>query len=465
MSKPRAVLYLRQSTEKEESISMELQESSCREHCKKKGYDVVAVYSDPGISGRTFKRPGVAKAMDMIERKDADVIVLWRWNRLSRNTSHWFLAAEKVESVGGRIESAEEDIDTSTSVGQLSRGMFVQFAAFESARIGDVWKETHARRIRMGLPANGKPRFGYTYSRENGFRPDPVTGELLRKLYLDYIAGTGFWKLAQFTRAHGGPSQATGAKDMMDTGFGAGYITHRGELIQGAHQAVISEDEWRAYKVARRERSGRPRAESAGHLYSGLVRCECGASMSGNHFNDRRTGERKSKYNCAALRAGGDHTNTVITPTIDTAVLDFLRGVAEPLDARAAGVRANSKPVGRIDARPKILADLSKVAVKIDSATEKYIAGDIQKDTYDRTIAKFREQQQELEDRLESLEVKLQAPPPVEAAANLVAHWDLMPLEVKRSILKSLGISIVVGRAGGGRWNPKEVRVSADWEA
>lgn len=464
MTKPRAALYLRQSTFREESISLELQENACRTYAEQQGYEVVATESDPGISGRTWNRPGVQKVMSLIEDKGADVIVLWKWSRLSRSRLDWAVAADKVETLGGRIESATEPVDVSTSVGRFARGMLTEFAAFESERIGDAWKEAHARRIRNGLPANGRPRFGYTYSREEGFQQDAVTGPLLRRLYLDYIAGTGFWKLAESTRAHGGPSQATGVKDMMDSGFGAGYITHRGELIPGAHEAVITEDEWKAYKVARKERSFRPRAESAGHVYSGLVRCECGATMTGNHYTSR-TGERKSRYSCAALRAGGDHTNTVIFDTVEAAVLDFLRMVSSVVNPKAEVKQAKAQPLGRIDARPKINADLSKNAARIDALTMKYLDGDVTKEVHDRLMSKLHAEKEELQDRLDSLEVKLQAPPPTALAVDLVAHWDQMPPEVKRGILSDLVDRIEVSREGGGRWNPKEVRVIPVWEA
>ena len=33
-----------------------------------------------------------------------------------------------------------------------------KLAAFESDRIGEGWKEAHARRTKAGLTANGKPR-------------------------------------------------------------------------------------------------------------------------------------------------------------------------------------------------------------------------------------------------------------------------------------------------------------------
>lgn len=461
MSKPRAALYLRQSTYREESISLELQEHTCREHAKRQGYDVVAVESDPGISGRTWNRPGVQKVMSLMEAKGADVIVLWKWSRLSRSRLDWAVAADKVETLGGRIESATEAVDISTSTGRLARGMLTEFAAFESERIGDSWKETHARRIRNGLPASGKPRFGYTYSREGGYAPDPVTAGLLRSLYLDYLAGAGFMKLSQSTRAHGGPIEAAGVKGMMDSGFGAGYITHRGEFIKGAHEAVITEDQWKAYRVARKERAGRPRAESAGHTYSGLVRCECGAMMTGNHFTQR--GERKSKYNCTAFRSEGGHTNAIVTSSLDAAVLEFLQGVAADVNTKARS--APAKPLSRIDARPQIKADMSKNASRIDTLTVKYLDGDVSKEVHDRLLAKLHVEKESLEDRLASLEVKLQAPPPASLVVDLLAHWDQMPPEVRRGILGALVAHIEVSREGGGRWNPKEIRVIPVWEA
>lgn len=49
---PRAVPYLRQSIAREESISLALQERACRDHCLARGYEVAAIESDPGISGR-----------------------------------------------------------------------------------------------------------------------------------------------------------------------------------------------------------------------------------------------------------------------------------------------------------------------------------------------------------------------------------------------------------------------------
>jgi DNA invertase Pin-like site-specific DNA recombinase len=285
----RAVLYLRQSTYREESISLELQETACREYAQRRGYSVVGVESDPGLSGRTFNRPGVAAVMDKVDRGDADVIVLWKWSRLSRNRLDWYQAADRAQQAGGRIESATEPIDTSTSIGRLSRGMMIEIAAFESERAGDQWKEAQERRIRNGLPHDGRNRFGYVYDADAKMhRPDPATGPVLVELYERYVGGAAFSALVTWLAAQGIPPHSAqqwsiaSVKRTLDTGFAAGLITYRGEKHPGAHQALIDESTWAAYLEARARRRQRPRAERSQYLLSGIVRCAtCGLAMTG----------------------------------------------------------------------------------------------------------------------------------------------------------------------------------------
>lgn len=71
VARERAVIYLRQSEFREESISLDSQEHVCREFAERQGYDVVDVFAD-GVSGRTWQRPGVHNAMSAVEEGRAD---------------------------------------------------------------------------------------------------------------------------------------------------------------------------------------------------------------------------------------------------------------------------------------------------------------------------------------------------------------------------------------------------------
>jgi DNA invertase Pin-like site-specific DNA recombinase len=471
--KPRAILYLRQSSGKdEESISLELQETACRDYADRQGYEVVAVEADPGISGRTWKRPGVVKVMDMIESKKADVIVLWRWSRLSRSRMDWAVAADRVQTAGGRIESALENVDVSTSTGRLARGVLTEFAAFESERIGEGWKETHARRIKQGLPANGKPRFGYAYSREDGFVPDPETGPVLAEMYRRYTSGQSLYTIVSWLNGQGistvpgyggnGIWSHKTARNVLDSGFGAGLLLSKGAHYSGAHESVISMEEWEEYLSRRESRRTRRRGERSSYMLSGLTICgQCGSAMSGGSYLKKDGTRSKVTLTCAAVRNNQAHkggsTNMLIA---EEAVMVWLKGLAEEINTAAAS-SMRGKKIARVASKSTetIARDLAKLEARSDMLTNKFLDGTIPETSYTRLSAEIASKKEALEASLRAAKVAVRNPV-AELVPDLLSQWDRLDVSVQRDLLSRL-INKVVVTAGRPR---ATVRVVPAWE-
>jgi site-specific DNA recombinase len=439
----RAILYLRQSVAREDSISLELQESSGRDYCRRMGYEVIRVEADPGISGRTWKRPAVVRVMSAIESHDADVIVLWKWSRLSRSRLDWAVAADRVQTAGGRIESATEPLDTSTSTGRLARGMMTEFAAFESERIGDVWKESHARRIKNGLPANGKPRFGYQYTAAEGFTIDPVTGPTLAATYRSYIAGTSVYALVRTlndgdtrpVRGYGVVSDGLWSdrtlRRVMDSGFAAGFISFRGELLPGAHEALIDSDEWDMFNEARARRRVYRRVERSEYLLSGLVRCICGSSMTAGQFGTTHT----AKYRCKFAHDKRSHPGGYVTASfVEDAVFDWL---TEWRDELAKKPKTARRPRAVADPSEKIVQQIAALDGKIDRLGLRLVDSAIPVDSYNRILTALQLEKASLESaRVTAVVAARRAP--VEAIPQLLDAWEDLDVPVRREILRSL---------------------------
>lgn len=457
-NKPRAILYLRQSISREDSISLELQETAGRAHAKQQGYQVVGVESDPGISGRTWNRPAVQRVMAMIEAKEADVIVLWKWSRLSRSRLDWAVAADKVETAGGRIESATEPLDVSTSTGRLARGMLTEFAAFESERIGDVWKEAHARRVAQGRPANGKPRFGYAYTREAGFTPDPISGPVLTQAYRRYITGESFYSLTAWL--NDGPTRpvtgygpqtngywtTTTIRRVMDNGFAAGYFTRHGERVQGIHEALITEQEWDEYQVRRDSRRVHRSGEKSEYLLTGLVFCAlCGSGMYANIFGHDRT----VKYRCSGVAEKRIHTGGyMMASALEADVFIWIQGLAEEIT-----LAAKAQPTIKhttTDPTPRLRRALIKVESRLDTLTLRLLDGTVPQDAYERTRDTLLGERRGIEVQLRVERVELAKPAPA-LVPDLVANWDLLPLHARRDMLKRLiaRVEVTPGRPRG----------------
>lgn len=452
---PRAVLYLRQSTHREESISLELQETAGRDYAARMGYTVTEVLADPGLSGRTWARPAVQKALALIEAQDADVIIVWKWSRLARNRRDWAVAVDTIEAAGGRLESSTETVDATTSTGRLARGMLAEIAAFESDRIGDTWREAHARRNQAGLPANGKPRWGYTYDRDAKMhRPDPVTGPILAQAYARYVAGESVYSLVRWLNAAGyrtspGYSAKGGGlwsdrslRRVLDSGFAAGLITVRGEKLPGAHDPLIDQDLWEAYQVARGQRRVHRSSERSQYLLSGMVRCSCGAAMTGGQFGRARA----PKFRCKAAKEQGSHAGGYVTMAIvETAVREWLSSLAGEVGdvaSQEAVVAARSRRHA-LDART-LERELAGVHEQMVRATRGHVEGLIPDAAYREVVGELQERAAMLESQRLAVKVaSREAAAPV-VAADLLADWDVLSVEIRRAGLRRLIDRVVV---------------------
>lgn len=449
----RAAVYIRQSTHREESISLELQEAACRRHCEERGYSVVSVESDPGISGRTFNRPAVKRVMEAVEDRQVDVVILWKWSRLSRSRHDWAIAADRVDVAGGRIESATEDIDVSTSHGRLARGMMVEFAAFESERIGDQWKEAQQRRVSMGLPANGKPRFGYRRHGE-GFEPDPETGPVLADLYRRYISGESFYALvktlndnsidtvAGYGTSGGGWSQRS-LQRVLDSGFGAGLIRSHEEHFPGVHEAVIADDEWKDYLAARDRRRVHRGSERSTYMLSGMVRCECGSSMVAGQFGWKRV----PKFRCKAAAEKRVHDGGYVTAAVlDVAVKEWLAGIVSDL-SEAATVEAGlqSKRDQAAANLSKLGASLTRTEQAITRLTVSFAEGVLDLEAYRSATKDLKQKRDGLTAAMKSVESERRSiPVSVEVVQALLDDWDIIGVEQRREMLRGLVRHVVV---------------------
>jgi len=83
-----AVIYCRVSTtEQLEGFSLEFQERSCRDYCRKNGYKVSKIFVDEGQSARTADRREFLKALSYCQRykSEVDFFVVYRLDRFSRS--------------------------------------------------------------------------------------------------------------------------------------------------------------------------------------------------------------------------------------------------------------------------------------------------------------------------------------------------------------------------------------------
>jgi DNA invertase Pin-like site-specific DNA recombinase len=141
-------IYARVSTKDQ---SCELQVRDLRAYCAARGFDLVREYVDVGQSGAKDSRPELNKLMDDARKRQFDSIVVWRFDRFARSTKHLLSALEEFRSLGIQFISYQENIDTSSALGQALFTIVSAVAQLER----DLIRERVSAGIRNAR-ANGK---------------------------------------------------------------------------------------------------------------------------------------------------------------------------------------------------------------------------------------------------------------------------------------------------------------------
>lgn len=436
----RAIIYLRQSVYREESISLELQEIACRDYCDRMGYAVVGVESDPGISGRTWKRPAVQRVMQSIEDREAEVVILWKWSRLSRSRKDWALAIDRADIAGGKIESATEPIDTATASGRFARGVMTEYAAFQSEQIGEQWEEVRQRRLKMGLPASGRLPFGWDWH-EGGIRPND-NAPLVVEMYRRYLTGDGSATISQWVNSQGIPAPNGGRwgrqrpLTVMDSSIHAGLIPYRGETYPGAHAPIIDKATWEQYqaqRLTRRETRQKPRTYA--YLLSNLMRCRCGARMHGKGsitggklYRGYICGERFSEHE------GRAYTSALV---VESPIVEWAMTFDPHVDART---ESNASRV-KLDS---IRREINALEIEHGSLTRQHTRGIIPEAAYIRAGAEIESELARFRDDERRLVITTQEAPSVADLITLRTTWKAMTMSEQNRSLRQIIAAIHV---------------------
>ncbi|WP_295373139.1 recombinase family protein [Pseudacidovorax intermedius] len=134
------------------------------------GCDVV--FSDQGVSGAVFERPGLTRALRRVRR--GDTLVVWKLDRLGRSLGKLVQVVGVLRTKQVDIASLSEAIDTGTPGGTFLFHLMAALAEFERSLISE--------RTRAGLAAAKKR------GRRIGRPPSIPDGELAS---LIEMAGSG----------------------------------------------------------------------------------------------------------------------------------------------------------------------------------------------------------------------------------------------------------------------------------
>jgi DNA invertase Pin-like site-specific DNA recombinase len=175
----RVAFYLRVSTG---SQTVENQRRELAAAAEQRGWTVIELYSDNGVSGAKGrdKRPAFDRMCKDAVAGKFDIVAAWSVDRLGRSVLHLAQFVEEMRAAGVGLFLLKQGLDSDTSTGRAMLSMCATFAELE--------REIIRERIHSGL-ARAKAK-GKILGRR------PVSGQVEEQIRAMRNKGTGKRKIA-----------------------------------------------------------------------------------------------------------------------------------------------------------------------------------------------------------------------------------------------------------------------------
>ena len=159
----RAVGYIRVSTvEQAKGVSLDMQREKIKAYADLEDMELIDIISDEGISGCSLKiRPGVQRVIKMVRQRQVKAVIIYKLDRLSRNTIEALELARVMDQKGVALHSITEKLDTRSAMGRFFFTLMASVAEMERELVSERIVAAMDLKRSRGEALNNNPLFGY----------------------------------------------------------------------------------------------------------------------------------------------------------------------------------------------------------------------------------------------------------------------------------------------------------------
>ena len=456
------IIYCRVSTdEQRQGTSVDVQEERLRAYCIYKGYNIINIpeFNDckEDESAKTFERRPVMQAiLKYIRRNRGRVqkLLFLRWNRFSRDLFTATDAVKELLDLGVEPNAIEEELNFDSTSWPVLLGAYIGIAQSDNIARSKSTIDGIRGTLKRGKCANKAPR-GYKNVREskhncyvivleetatpirNAFTElskGVLSVRYVRKKYCPRIPESTFFKLLR-NPFYMGKIRVPAYRDEPE------------ELVQGIHEAIISEDVfYRVQEILDGRRRGEPKLEKRINpdlfLRKFLICPVCGHSITGGR--SRGNGGHYTYYFCNRcskhLLIRADVANELFARFVSRLkpngiVLKLYEQVLLGINQDAMrNIRSEIETIG---------SQISDKRRQIEEVEDLMINDRTHAERYSKIIARYEKEIQDLEIRIEILrnvnetELKPKLQYVISLINNIVMYVRDAPLEVKTKLIGS----------------------------
>jgi site-specific DNA recombinase len=401
--------------------------------CEREGFRLLETFNEPDVSGGAplDKRPGLSQAVALIERGEADVIVVAYFDRLFRSVTVQSEVAERVEAAGGALFAADVgEVRSDTASGWISSSMLGVIAEYQRRTTRERTVGAKRRAVENGVPPFPNLPF-YLQRQDDGKGPiehHPRKVKLMREAVRMRLEGATIDAVRDYLRKHQVKLSYHGVQSKFSSRLLLGELRFGSMVNDAAFTPVIDGETWQRLQRVSVPRGRRAKSDRL-LARLGVLRCgSCGARMVVGSANNGAY----PIYRCPPVGDCSQRVTisaTVAEQTVSEAVQDALAGIEGSASIESGVGQAVDELSRRQDALDAAFRAFDGLEDE-DAAREKL-----------RELREARDQARERHDEL------LDASAP--AITVSAGDWDLLSDEGKRDLIKAV-IGAAVVRPGRG---------------
>lgn len=449
----RAAIYIRVSTQEQaqEGYSVGEQKERLIAYCTAQGWLIADIYVDGGYTGSNLKRPGMQKLIS--ETDKFDVVLVYKLDRLSRSQRDTLYLIEEV-FLPNNVDfvSMQESFDTSSPFGKAMIGLLAVFAQLEREQIKERTKMGRLARAKTGLyQGGGHIPIGYDYE-DGKLVVNPYEAEQVQKIYEWYLSGESLKSICDrlhdkgYTNKYSSYNNWSGVAYILENETYIGRIHFGDVLVENAHEAIISEEQFNAVQMMRKRRKERygNDAFKSKHMLTGMLFC----GRCGGRYYLRNSG----KYTYYACYSRTKQIKSMIKdpscknkiwkaqelePIIEAQIRELIS---------AAEIAANKPKAAPKTENASIEKRIREINKQISKLMSLYQNDDMPAELLGNSINKLYNEKTALQDSL-TVEPEVDVPPfdmVEELIKNAAQIWDFADEDQKRRIMQSLISRIVL---------------------
>lgn len=316
-------------------LSPDVQRRNIDRICETENLRLVRVFEELNVSAyrRTLdKRPGLGPAVEMVQRGEADVLIVAYFDRFFRKYKVQAEVTELVEDAGGRLLAVDfGEISNKTSAQWLSASFMGLMSEYYSRLTGEKTYPAQVDAVERGIAPWAILPLGYIRGEDRKSHVDDKAKIVVIEAFERREAGASLQGIVEFLHARGYPRSFRSVQKMFHNRFYLGEL-HFGKLVNPrSHEAIIDGRLFRSVSAMRGDSRG-PRDKSPNLLArQGLVFCAtCKSKMvaGGQNLRNRPDAPRKRYYDYRCSSVISPHCERrpyILAEILDAYVVDYMK--------------------------------------------------------------------------------------------------------------------------------------------